>query len=196
MTPPFGFADPDLKDPQSPYFLGKYYPPGAPTLFFKQVPLKPKYYRYLFDPHFRLPLYQAVFHDSVVTTHHWLSPSLKFTGQIAERALLELPYNVPPLYHLNTKEWERDGAWIEAEYRFFSPLHRITGLLALESFTWLTVDHSVQRTVFGRQIEMVANFGLAPYHYRRFTIPGKSVLAVSHESGRSRLFTPGAPPGT
>lgn len=191
MTQGFGWGDPDLmKDRNSPYFLGKYVPANAPTLFFTYVPLKPSYYRFYFDPRYRLPLYQTVFHDSVVTTHHWSMSTLKFKDQVVERSLMELLYSVPPLYHLNQKTFLQQGDWIKKQYAFFSPLHRVTGLLPMTDFTWLTTDHQVQRTLFGNQIELVANFTQSSFRYKTHTIPARSILAVDKTRGSIRLFTP------
>ena len=75
-------------------------PPEGPAIHIKQVPLKSNYMYLYYDPRFRLPLYQIVFHDSVITTNHWGAGSLKFENAIETLALLELLYNVPPLYHL------------------------------------------------------------------------------------------------
>src|SRR6476660_541454 len=67
----FGFGDPRFHDKASPSYLGGYWPPDAPAIFLKQVELPEEYRALYFDPRWRLPLFQAVFHDSVVTTQHW-----------------------------------------------------------------------------------------------------------------------------
>src|SRR5205823_4543600 len=105
LTPIFGWNDPDMRDRKSPYWAGGYYPPEAPTNAFMPIPLKPRHRRLYFDPRFRLPLYQAVFHDSLVTTHHAAYSSLKFKDEVTTVELLELLYNVPPLYKMNRKEF-------------------------------------------------------------------------------------------
>ncbi len=107
MTPLFGWRDPLLRDPQSKYFLGRYFPPEGPALFMKPVELPEKYRALYFDPRYRLPLFQAAFHDVVMTTNHWTQGSLKFTNVQQVRELLELLYGVPPLYHLNMAQFER-----------------------------------------------------------------------------------------
>jgi catechol 2,3-dioxygenase-like lactoylglutathione lyase family enzyme len=183
-TPVIGFGDPDLKNPQSPYFLGGW---GQP---FKQAPLKPVYQRPYFDPRFRLPLYQAVFHDSVVTTDHPGAPLLKFSDQIVTRALLSSLYNVPPLYILDRGEFARQKQRMKAHYDFFSPLHRETGLLPLTEFAWLTTDRLVQKTVFGGKIELVANFGPNSFRYRGARLPGRSILAYWRATRQTRIYTP------
>ncbi len=163
MTGAFGFGDSDLTNPASPYFLGRYAPDKAPAIFFKQVPLKPYYFPFHIDPRYRLPLFQTVFHDSVATTHHWSAPTLKFKDQLSNRALLEMLYSVPPLYHLNQKAFAEHKAWMRAQYATFSPLHKQTSLLPLSDFAWLTDDHRVQRTQFGDKATLIANFRTEPF---------------------------------
>ena len=176
-VPVIGWGDPDMKTKTSPYYIGGYWPPEGPAIHIKQVPLKSEYlYRY-FDPRFRLPLYQIVFHDSVVTTNHWGSGSLKFENAIEALALLELLYNVPPLYHLNMAEFSKHKAWIKWHYAFFSPLHRQIGGQAMTDFEWLREDKQVQRTEFGDTVELFANFGTDAFEYKGVVIPGRSVVA-------------------
>jgi len=192
MTPVIGWGDPDLhKDKASRYYLGAYWPPDGPAIFMNQVPSKERYRPVYFDPRFRLPLYETVFHDSVVATHQWGFGSLKFSDQAETIELLELLYDVPPLYHLNIEEFQKRKEGIKAHYAFFSPLHRELALLPLTEFAWLTPDRLVQRTVFGEDVETVANFGRQGFDYRGTVIPGRSVLSRRLKSGEAKVFTPG-----
>ncbi|MFC1719401.1 glycoside hydrolase, partial [Candidatus Poribacteria bacterium] len=190
MTPVIGWGDPNLKDKDSPYYIGGYWPPDGPAVFVKQVPLKPAYFHTYYDPSFRLPLYQTVFHDSVIATHHWGYTSLKFMDQIGTVALLEMLYQVPPMYHMNLAEFKKHKKRMKAHYDFFSPLHRETGLLPITDFAWLSSDRMVQRTVFGNNIVMVANFGMEEYEYETDIIPGRSIMAKWLDSGKTKIFQP------
>jgi hypothetical protein len=193
LTPVFGWGDPDLqKNRASPYYLGAWWPPDGPQIMLKQVPVKPTYRTRYFDPRFRIPLYEMVFHDSLIATHHWQSASLKFSDQAATTELLELLYGVPPLYHLNLDEFARRKERICAHYRFFSPLHRELALLPMTDFAWLTPDRLVQRTIFGDRVEMVANFTTRDFAYQGITVPARSILARWRESNLVRPFTPPA----
>jgi hypothetical protein len=156
----------------------------------KQVPMKPEYRRLYADPRFRLPLYETVFHDSVIATHQWGYGSLKFVDEPHTRELLELLYNTPPLYHLNLSEWMKWKAAILAHYAFFSPLHREAGLMVMTDFRWLSEDRIVQRTVFGDKLEIVANFGEAPVENEGLNIPAQSILARWLETKQVRVYTP------
>ena len=188
-VPVIGWGDPDMKEKTSPYYIGAYWPPEGPAIHIKQVPLKSKYLYLYFAPHFRLPLYQIVFHDSVVTTNHWGSGSLKFENAIETLALLELLYNVPPLYHLNMAEFTKHAAWIQRHYAFFSPLHRQIGGQTMTDFEWLSDNRQVQRTEFGDTVELIANFGTDPFEYEGVIIPDKSVVARWIGTGEVEVFS-------
>jgi hypothetical protein len=190
MTPVIGWGDPDLKNKQSKYYLGAYYPPEEPQVFFKPVPLEEEYRYIYFEPRFRLPLFQTAFHDSVIATHHWSFASLKARDQAKTVELLELLYQVPPLYHLNVQEFQKRKAQIKRHYEFFSPLHRETALLPMTSFQWLTPDGTVQRTTFGDSIEMVANFGPGDFRYGDTTLGKESILVKRRDSGKTQAYVP------
>jgi len=188
-VPVIGWGDPDMKEKTSPYYIGAYWPPEGPAIHIKQVPLKPNYLYHYYDPRFRLPLYQIVFHDSVIATHHWGSGSLKFENAIETLALLELLYNVPPLYHLNMAEFTKHQAWIKRHYAFFSPLHREIGGQTMTDFEWLDDNRQVQRTEFGSTVELIANFGTNPFEYEGVMIPKRSVLVRWLDTGKVKTFS-------
>jgi len=187
--PVIGWGDPDMKSKTSPYYVGGYWPPEGPAVHVKQVPLKPNYLYHYYDPRFRLPLYQIVFHDSVITTHHWGAGSLKFENAIGTLALLEQLYNVPPLYHLNIEEFSKHKAWITQHYAFFSPLHRQIGGQTMTDFEWLSDDRLVQRTEFGDAVEIFANFRTDAFEYESLVIPAQSVVARQIGRGEITVFS-------
>jgi hypothetical protein len=189
LTPVIGWGDPDLTDKKSKYYLGTYYPPEQPSVFFKPVPIKEDYRYIYFEPRFRLPLFETVFHDSVVATHHWSFPSLKTKDQAGTVELLELLYNVPPLYHLNVLEFQKRKEQIKRHYDFFSPLHRETALLPMTDFKWLTEDHLVEETVFGDKIAMIANFGTVDFRGDDCNVPKQSIIAKWRATGKSKIYS-------
>ncbi len=190
--PAFGWGDSDLTNKDSKYYLGQYYPPGGPKVFVKQVPMKERYQYFYYDPRFRLPLYEIVFHDSVVTTHQWANSSLKYNNMLDTVSLTELLYMVPPLYHMNLDEFDKHREIMKMHYAFFSPLHRRIGFARMKDFKWLSGDRMLQRTVFDNGTEIVANFSKESRRYRDIDIPGRSILAKWTDKGemKTSIFTP------
>jgi hypothetical protein len=183
QTPVIGWSDPDLgqgkvRNTSSPYFVGPWYPANEPAVFFKAVPTKPVHRRIHFDPRYRLPLYQAVFHDAVIATHHWLYDSMKLADIRVERELTQLLYNVPALYHLSTGTLGQRLPLILRQDRFFGPLHRRLANQALTAFEWLTPDRRLQRTTFTDGTRLVANFSGEARTADKTTFPAQSVTAV------------------
>ncbi|MCS3415900.1 hypothetical protein M2399_000102 [Pseudomonas sp. BIGb0450] len=159
QTPVLGWGDKEMtRDKQSPYYVGAWYPPEQPAVFFKSVPLKEPFRTVYFDPTMRLPLYQAVFHGSVITTHHWLFDSLKLSNVRRENELTQLLYNVPPLYHLSAATVKQRLPLIQRQDEFFRPLHERLATQAMTDFRWLTADRQVQQTSFADGTRLVANF--------------------------------------
>ncbi len=182
QTPVIGWGDADMsKNPDSEYFVGKWFPPEQPAVFFKSVPIKEPLRRIHFDPASRLPLYQAVFHGSLITTHHWLFDSLKLSNARVENELTQLLYNVPPLYHLSAATLAQRLPLMARQDAFFRPLHERLATQALISFHWLSEDRRVQQTTFEDGTRLLANFDPAPREVGGRTLPGESITLLLPE---------------
>ncbi len=184
--PTIGWGDADIEhdNEMSKYFVGAPYPPEEPENHFKSVPLKEKYVHLFSDPRFRLPLYEAVFHDSIITSSHYASSSLKFANIAETNALTEILYQVAPLYQLNLDRFEQDKEQIKHQSKVFEKTHSYSYQYALESFDYLTPDRNVQKTTFG-DLELVANYKSSPVNYKGSVIPARSVLVNFIQTGES-----------
>lgn len=180
--PYYGWGDPQLSDRDSPYFLGRHWPPDQPGNFFKPTDLSPDYRRPYFSPTDRLPLFQTVFGDSVVATHHWQSGSLKYPDEVTNTSLWMLLYNAPPLYHINRGSWSQRKETIAHRHRFQSPIHRQLATAPLVAFDWLTEDRMLQQATYqtpSGQVTLTANFSteaIQQYPAQSVTVAGKIVL--------------------
>jgi len=190
LTPVVGWGDPDMKNRDSEYYIGGYYPPDGPKNFVQPVKLKEAYVYHHYNPRFRLPLNEIVFHDSFVSTHHWGSSSLKFTNVRETVALTEMLYQCPPLYHLNLDEFNTHRDRIVRHNAFFSPIHREFGFAPMTDFIWLTSDRLVQRTVFDGRLALIANFGTKVFKKDGISVPARSVRARWLAGKKTRLFIP------
>jgi hypothetical protein len=180
QTPVIGWGDEDMtKDSRSPYYLGDWFPPEQPSVFFKPVPVKEPYRSLYFDPAMRLPLYQAVFHGSVITTHHWAFDNFKLTNVRVENELTQLLYNVAPLYHLSAATLKQRLPVIQRQDAFFRPLHERLATQALTDFRWLTEDRQVQQTTFSDGTRLVANFDSQSRAVEGRRLAGQSITAFA-----------------
>lgn len=192
-TPVVAWSDPDMrKNKESKYYVGSYFSNdgGIPSRYALQVPLKDKYLYTYFDNRFNLPLFQLVYNNSVITSHHWEWNSLKVPEEIKNTELKELLYNVPPLYHLDQKNWNKFKSIIANHVRVFSKTHEKAVKLEMTGFDWLTTDRLVQRTMFGEELEVVANFGISSFTYKGKSIPAKALVIHDLASNEYQLYKP------
>lgn len=193
QTPVIAWGDPDMgsgprKNKQSPYYLGNWYPGDEPSVFFKPVPLKALYRTVYFDPTYRLPLYQAVFHDSIITTHHWSFDNLKLSNVHVDNELAQLLYNVPPLYHLSAASLKNRLPSMQRQDAFFRPLHQALATEALTGWRALSPDKRLQQTTFADGTRLIANFANETREADGHHVDAHSITAIRPDGTRTRYI--------
>ncbi|WP_194818076.1 glycoside hydrolase [Nocardia sp. XZ_19_385] len=144
-------------------FWGGWSGKNGPANFLKPVDLPADITRQMFDFTYRIPMYQTVFHDSVVSTDRWELGLNKFPALAKTRTLAAMLYNAPLNYNVNLDTIAEWGPSMATAEEFFQFTQDAAGTAALTDFRWLTADKQVQRTEFGDQLTVVANFGSVPY---------------------------------
>jgi hypothetical protein len=172
QTPVIGWGDRAFQKA-----LGGWFPAEQPAVFFRPAVLPEPYRTVHADPRYRLPLYQAVFHDAVITTHHWLFDTLKLSNVRADTELLQLLYAVPPLFHLSADTLTERLPAIRRQQAFFQPLHARLATRALVGFRWRSTDRRVQETRFADGTRLIANTTPGPVTVDGTILPGRSVTA-------------------
>ncbi|WKX73661.1 glycoside hydrolase [Streptomyces sp. XD-27] len=169
---------------------GGYAPANAPGVFFKPAELPEAVAKAMYDPAYRVPLYETALHDSLVNTERWELSYDKLPKQKTTRALLAMLYNTPLNFVLDGASLKERGGELAALQKYFAPLHRAAGTEAMTDFRDLTADRSVQRTVFGDGVLTVtANFGGSPHD----GLPGGCVDATLKGDEKPRRLCPGTP---
>ncbi|HNX34953.1 MAG TPA: glycoside hydrolase [Kiritimatiellia bacterium] len=124
----------------------------------------------------RVPLWELVFHDCVVSTWYWGDASdflLQAAPEITpKKDAFNILYGTIPLLWANAEgSWPKHRDVFLRTYRNTCKLHEAVACTELLSHEWLTPDRAVQRTRFSDGTEVVVNFGEAPYDA---TVGGKS----------------------
>jgi len=174
---------PCLKDKKQ---FGGWWPNSAPKVLFKPYHAPSELIHASYNPRYRLPLYEAVFHDCVISTDRWELNELKIPAITQTKALLQNLYNIPPIWVLNQKALERNKEYFSAYYQFFSPLHQIAALEALTRFEWLSKDRLIQQTQFGNHLILTANFSKETFE----GINASCIQAQWKENGSKHIFCP------
>jgi hypothetical protein len=142
----------------NPKSIGGWGPSQRPDILFKEIDLDADLTKMSFDAASRLPLYEVVFHDSVISLDRWEFSPVKIKNLAQERDLLRLLYGAPSLWNFDLKEIDKYSARLKKYNAFFYPIHSLIGDRALTQFDWLTEDRLVQRVHFENVMELTANF--------------------------------------
>jgi hypothetical protein len=189
-TPYLAHLDPGFSDRQSPYFIGRHWPPNAPDNSFKSIPTPPSVVRPYFDPSDRIPLYRATFGDEIVTSHHWNLASLKLADKVVDRALMEALHGTAPMFHIDRSTWPGLRDLIAKRAAFWLELHRRIASARMVSFEALTEDRRIQRTHYvaeGVDVTVTANFRAEEWG----GFPPRTATVLDAITGESWRLTPG-----
>lgn len=190
-TPAFSWVDPDMnKNKDSEYYVGRYYSPtgGVPEVFAKQIPLKELYEKVFIDPGYSLPLFRLVYNDSVVTSHHWLWGTFKVQDEVNDRMMKEILYNTPPMYHLDRSEWDKHKKSIAKHNKVWSEFNKKAIKEEIADFKILSDDKLVQKSQFGNDLVVVANFSDEDFKYENDNI--KSHSLIIYDQGKKTVYQP------
>jgi hypothetical protein len=127
---------------------------------------------------YRVPLWELVFHDCIISTWYWGDSNDFLLTAAPEVTPKKDAFNI--LYGTIPMMWAgRSGSWPAAKdvflttYRNTCKLHEAIAGTEMLTHEFVTKDRAVQRTRFSDGTEVIVNFGERPYSAR---IGGKSYL--------------------
>ncbi|MFI1971919.1 hypothetical protein BLA24_02095 [Streptomyces cinnamoneus] len=166
---------------------GGYAPEKAPDTFFKPAELPADVAKAMYDPTYRVPLFETALHDSLVNVERWELSYDKLPRQKTDRALLAMLYNTPLNFVISGDSLDKQGGELAALQKYFAPLHQAAGTEPMTGFRTLTPDRTVQRTSFGDgTLTVTANFGPKTYD----GLPGGCVDARLKGDKEARRLCP------
>lgn len=126
--------------------------------------------RYMLNPRCRVPLWELVFHDCVISYWYWGDSTNCCPELIRLRDLFCRLYGLPPLYSFAAKDWEQLRPMILDSYQRTTPPAQRLAFCEMTEFQYLRPDRLIQKTVFSDGTTVVANFSSEPFRYRGVTI--------------------------
>ena len=190
-TPSFSWMDSDMsKNKESEYYVGRYYSSnnGVPEMFSKEIPLKDKYKKLFLDTKYTIPLYKLVYNDSVITTHWWGWGTLKIKDEVENRMLYEILYNVPPLYHIDRYEYEKNKDIIINHTKIWSEFSKKAINKEMTNYKVLSDDGLIQMTEYGNDLKVIANFSNNEVEAEGQKISPKSLIIIDKD--KTVRYTP------
>ena len=128
------------------------------TTLYRGADIPENFSRYMLNPRYRIPLWQLVYHDCVVSYWYWGDSSNCCPELMIFRDLFDALCGEPPLYSLTATQWEELKEQIAESYHRATPVARAAGLERMIAFDCLTGDRTVQRSVFANGLTVTVNF--------------------------------------
>jgi len=108
---------------------------------------------------YRLPLWELVYHDCVVSHWFWGDCSNNILSIWDKRDLFNILYGTPPMFVLTSENWQQYKTRFVKSYQNVCPVVRAVGYSEMIDHRFLTQDRKVQQTVFANGITITVNFG-------------------------------------
>lgn len=165
-----------------------------------QLPPWSEYEKWGIGHWYRIPLWELVFHDCVVSTWYWGDSSdwlLQAAPEITDKKdLFNILYGTIPLMWLDPQgAWNSDRQRFVRTYRLTSKLHEAVATQEMLSHEFLTPDRAVQRTRFADGTVCVVNFGEQPYalkvNNRNLVLPRYGFWVKAPRLEQSRVLVDG-----
>jgi hypothetical protein len=130
---------------------------------------------------YRLPLFELVYHDCVVSYWYWGDYNNKLPALWDKRDLFNVLYGAPPMFMFDRKYWAANRDRFVQSYRNTCPIIHAIAAEEMVDHRFLTPDRAVQQTRFANGVSITVNFGTAPH-----ALPGGATVGAMsyHVAGR------------
>ncbi len=166
------YQSPNREKRGSIYYMGDWRNPSRPSIMVGEYVADDYYLKWAINEKIRVPLYQLVYHDDIVTTWRWDDNSHNMPEIWWKKDLFNILYGTAPVWCLDRPRWEKFKLTFIESYKNICPWLQQIGYDELVSHCFITDDHVVQESVFSSGKKVVVNFG-----EKDFTFDGKTVRA-------------------
>lgn len=137
-----------------------------------------KYLKYSINEYTRVPLYELVYHDAMVTSWRWEDANHHAPEIWWKKDLFNILYGSAPLWSIDRDRWEAYKNTFVQSYKNICPWLQQIGYDELVSHRFVTSDHEVQESIFSSGKRAVVNFGNSAYIFEGKTISPKGFILI------------------
>jgi len=158
------------------YYYGDWKNGQRPSIMLGTRTAPPKYLRYSLNETTRIPLYELVYHDAVVTSWRWEDANHHMPDLWWKKDLFNILYGNAPLWTLDRDRWESfKNSFIES-YKLVCPWLQQIGYDEMVSHHFVSADRQVQESVFSSGKRVVVNFSDETYFHQSKEIKPRGFL--------------------
>ena len=158
------------------YYGGDWKNGQRPTQMLGVRTAPPLYMKYSINEALRVPLYELVYHDAVVTSWRWEDANHHTPEIWWKKDLFNILYGSAPLWTLDRNRWESFKNTFIQSYKNICPWLQQIGYDEMISHRFVTADGKVQESVFSSGKRAVVNFGDEAFKFERKTIEPRGFI--------------------
>lgn len=168
----------EIEDPGTIYYYGNWRNNPRPSIHLTTCTAGPTIYKYCLNETIRVPLYELVYHDAVISTWRWEDGNPRYPELWWKKDLFNMLYGTAPYWSLDRSLWEAYCKTFVQSYKQVNPWVSRVATEELTDHRFLSPDRKVQLSVFGCKKGIVVNFSDEPYSYEGLTVAPRSYAEV------------------
>lgn len=158
------------------HYYGDWKNNSRPSIMLGSRTAPDTYLAYSINEYTRVPLYELVYHDAVVTSWRWEDCNHHNPEIWWKKDLFNILYGNAPLWSIDQDRWEDYSVtFVESYKKVCSWLQEIC-YDEMVSHRFVSTDRKVQETLFSSGKRAVVNFGDTPYSYEGHTVKPRDFI--------------------
>lgn len=159
------------------YYIGSW-SSQHPTIVLSTSTATDKYLKYSLNEYTRVPLYELVYHDAIVTTWRHEDTNHKMPEIWWKKDLFNILYGTAPLWIPDQELWRKYKNTFIESYNNICPWLQKIGYDEMVSHRFVTSDRKVQESLFSSGKRAIANFGDSDYSFEGKIIKAKGFILL------------------
>ncbi|HEY4120261.1 MAG TPA: glycoside hydrolase, partial [Byssovorax sp.] len=135
------------------------------------------------DEQHRIPLFELMFHDHVVSTWNWRNTNFQSLATSAKKDLFNALYGTMPMWNVTTDHWATYGQMYLDSYALQKRSRSVVGFDDMIGHGWLSTDREVQYTDWASGVRIIANFDSVARDANGVTVPALDFVIVDSAQG-------------
>ncbi len=158
------------------YYTGDWDNNASPSQMLGTRVANDAYLNYSINEYTRVPLYELVYHDAVLTSWRWEDGNHHTPELWWKKDLFNILYGTAPLWSIDRNRWNEYKQTFIESYNNICPWLQQIAYDELVSHRFISDDHKVQESLFSSGKRVIVNFGDEVFAFEGKTVKAKGYL--------------------
>jgi hypothetical protein len=168
----------EIDAPGTIYYYGNWRNNARPSIMLGSRTAPDVYLKYSINEQTRVPLYELVHHDLVVTSWRWEDANHHTPELWWKKDLFNILYGNAPLWSIDRDRWELWHNTFVESYRRVCPWLQQIACDEMTAHRFLTDDHAVQMATFSSGKRVIVNFSDTAFSYGGEVIQARGFILL------------------